>query len=727
VNLDLTFTVSSENGNIIAVDETAVPPIRMDGLGPVASQAQNNAETVDFAALIGKILEGDSVRVEHSGSCGVESEVINGEASSEAVEGQAASTSRRVVLAGERAIYSDGPSVGRHGFDAGTAWRTLRVGRLHEHTTDGVALSRSRELVPSLRKIVREDCIAVPTPSIADVMATVSMATARTEAPAVVGSLHDQHIPEPLLQKATEDRAPLHDAVRTVEPANPSDGMPGLSPDEWVPMQPGQRGPTPQAGTPVQRRTVLSSRILRPDKRDSRETTDQPAIVIRETSNEARIETANGEAPSNSARVGGDGGSAVRLMRGDTRVNFAQTGRHAQADRRNVIQPVAEEAAEGDPELRVAPAPTTERGSTRIDPAEQESVASAEPQDVKVQRESACPPEMAPAIPIQTDRGARAVDVPNEGDPGAADPAVTAPPVGHDPERSVEYTAFRLSSGRAAEISFFARLTPKPPALAREARANTRRVSQDRVDLQFVRPALNANATPADFVEAASAHRPEPSIDHAIAERNSTRQKPDSGDTELQGEANSPGRERHGDLFSDPSSPAVSERPSQAAARADRPITERNTGQSELAPSNRTREPENAPPARAMTRNITIEIGGRDRRPIQVTLHVRDGRVHVEVRATDKNAAGALRTELSELAYAVEARGYQIDTWTPSDTAPGPFHWDGSPQNDHSPGSNGEHRGQQHSHGGDDEHRRKQADDPEWLLELQRRLSGEEV
>jgi hypothetical protein len=100
--------------------------------------------------------------------------------------------------------------------------------------------------------------------------------------------------------------------------------------------------------------------------------------------------------------------------------------------------------------------------------------------------------------------------------------------------------------------------------------------------------------------------------------------------------------------------------------------------------------------------------------------------VHVEVKTSDKQTAVALRSELSELARAVQDRGYHIDTWTPSDTAPANMHEPGEPSQQPS-WSEGEHQRQTTGDTEQDrDQRKKHIHDPEWLIELQRRLSGEE-
>jgi hypothetical protein len=129
-----------------------------------------------------------------------------------------------------------------------------------------------------------------------------------------------------------------------------------------------------------------------------------------------------------------------------------------------------------------------------------------------------------------------------------------------------------------------------------------------------------------------------------------------------------------------------------------------------------------------LARDITLQIAGADRRPVEVRLHEQNGRVQVEVRTSDTDTAKALRSDLADLARAVEQRGYQIDTWTPSDTYPRSVLETSQPsQNGPDSQDNGHHGGNANggAHSQRDD-REKHSNDPEWLVELQRKLSGEE-
>ena len=76
-------------------------------------------------------------------------------------------------------------------------------------------------------------------------------------------------------------------------------------------------------------------------------------------------------------------------------------------------------------------------------------------------------------------------------------------------------------------------------------------------------------------------------------------------------------------------------------------------------------------PGQLPMREITVQVRGRGDARVQVTLQEQNGQVNVVVRAPDREAVVSLRAEPTELARAVEERGFHIHTWTPSDTAPG--------------------------------------------------------
>ena len=265
------------------------------------------------------------------------------------------------------------------------------------------------------------------------------------------------------------------------------------------------------------------------------------------------------------------------------------------------------------------------------------------------------------------------------------------------------------------DIAFYARFSP-PPARDGASPVSTQWVAADRVDLRF------QSSNPAAAV-------PEPQVKRGREEPESSTEA--FGKTGAVGDLPTPQQKRmaaseprhSSDVFSIPQRGEDS--PREPAVRTPAVSKDGSTLPSRDSALSETSQQQG--PGRLPMREITLQVRGRGDARVEVTLQEQNGKVNVVVRAPDREAVVSLRAELTELARAVEDRGFRIHTWTPSDTAPG--HSQPSFQAERAESqtwSEGDGRG--HQNGGNDgrEQRRKQAEDPEWLLELQRRLSGEE-
>ena len=314
---------------------------------------------------------------------------------------------------------------------------------------------------------------------------------------------------------------------------------------------------------------------------------------------------------------------------------------------------------------------------------------------------------------VNSERGDRTTQLRSEGQSAPTD--LTLAPAESD--------TFEWGGGRQhAELAFYATMSTKAHLASRGVqRAETRLISSDRVDLRFgkysgtvtdVRPDTAQPRVPAQVARAQVANETTEDLTTI-----SVPQARRSANFEVR---------RSSEVFPVPQHSLTPG--TQAAIRTTVAEKQRGALPNELGGPSQARElPKSAATPSVPMREITVQVRGRGEARVEVTLHEEGGTVHVVVRAPDKETAASLRGELNELARVVEEHGYHIDTWTPSDTAPAQMQ--SSSQHDRAdsqPWNDAEGRGQQGSSHEQGDQKKRQTEHPEWLLELQRRLSGEE-
>ncbi len=303
--------------------------------------------------------------------------------------------------------------------------------------------------------------------------------------------------------------------------------------------------------------------------------------------------------------------------------------------------------------------------------------------------------ETAPAIKTAVEAAA-----PVEPEPAKAETVRSVPAAGTAVTTPATATDDRKAAPVTAELPAKARVddTPSRPA----ERPQSQNTVEEREPAAPVRAVKNS--APAE-------------------QRTGRQQHHETATPELPAQAQAPAHARPFAAAAFPDAAAAVQSP--AAEPATRPAQVLESTPQGITPAS-DNAPARAP--EASTHEISLKLSTPHEPGVQVRFVERDGEVRVAVRTSDQGLAQSLREDLGNLTRALDARGYQSETWQPATvhaSSAGEGTRDSRSGNDAHTDPRDAWSGQSGSghQGSGGERRRQQQNQPSWLDELNR--SGE--